>query len=125
MTATLPATIHPLNAWGNLTTSLSGPFCAALGQLAHPARWIATRLSDAHQYDQWSGGLTMHLQSDPYRHVQGWLPSEAICTENLVAWLRMLPCKDEAGAARLLRERALLYGAGVTFLKQNVHFFVF
>lgn len=47
------------------------------------------------------------------RQVQGWLASEAICTENLVAWLRMLPCRDEAGAARLLLGRALLYGAGV------------
>lgn len=32
----------------------------------------------------------------------GWLPEEALCTENLAPWLRMLPCRDKAGLAGFL-----------------------
>ncbi|PPR98637.1 hypothetical protein GOBAR_AA22030 [Gossypium barbadense] len=38
----------------------------------------------------------------------GTLPCEAVCTENLTPWLKLLPCRDKAGIALLL-DRPSLY----------------
>lgn len=37
------------------------------------------------------------------RQIYAWLPQEALCTENLAAWRRLLPCQQHAGLAALLR----------------------
>ena len=34
-------------------------------------------------------------------------PAEAVCTENLTPWLRLLPCRDRAGVGSMLRSRRL------------------
>lgn len=52
LSATLPSTASHTHAWGNLTTSLSGPFCAALNQLAHPSRWLAVASNTTHRCAQ-------------------------------------------------------------------------
>lgn len=38
----------------------------------------------------------------------GALPREAVCTENLTPWLKLLPCRDKAGLATLL-DRPVIY----------------
>eukprot|EP00899_Mesostigma_viride_P012049 jgi/Mesvir1/20845/Mv07936-RA.3 len=47
----------------------------------------------------------------------GVLPQEAVCTENLTPWLKLLPCRDRAGLAALLAGPNL-YGA--RFLSQGL-----
>ncbi len=40
------------------------------------------------------------------------LPREAVCGENLTPWLKLLPCRDQAGLAALTRGREALYNTG-------------
>lgn len=40
----------------------------------------------------------------------GALPREAVCTENLTPWLKLLPCRGAAGLASLM-DRPSLYSA--------------
>ncbi len=39
------------------------------------------------------------------------LPREAVCTENLTPWLKLLPCRDAAGLASLLANRQRLFAS--------------
>lgn len=48
----------------------------------------------------------------------GSLPREAVCTENLTPWLKLLPCQDRQGLTQLM-DRPTLYGA--SFHAMNVH----
>lgn len=53
--ATFPTALlaHPTAAaalWGNLSVALSGPFCAALGQLSSPSRWVVAQHTQHIQY---------------------------------------------------------------------------
>ena len=48
-----------------------------------------------------AGGGTVVLHS--------WLPRESVCGENLSPWLKLLPCRDQAGLAQLLSQRGNLY----------------
>lgn len=40
----------------------------------------------------------------------GALPREAVCTENLTPWLKLLPCRDKAGIASLLDRPSIYRG---------------
>jgi len=42
-------------------------------------------------------------------HFRGYLPLEAVCTENLSPWIQLLPCRDRAGIGALLNPNRL-YG---------------
>lgn len=48
----------------------------------------------------------------------GSLPREAVCTENLTPWLKLLPCQGRQGLTQLM-DRPTLYGA--SFHAMNVH----
>lgn len=50
--------------------------------------------------------------------VYGSLPREAVCTENLTPWLKLLPCQGRQGLTQLL-DRPTLYGA--SFHSMQVH----
>eukprot|EP00249_Psilotum_nudum_P019528 c27298_g1_i1 orf=722-2542(+) len=49
----------------------------------------------------------------------GALPREAVCTENLTPWLKLLPCRDKAGLSTLL-DRPRIYGGFYHSLRLNV-----
>lgn len=49
----------------------------------------------------------------------GALPREAVCTENLTPWLKLLPCRDRAGLATLL-ERRRVYGGSYHSLRVHI-----
>lgn len=49
----------------------------------------------------------------------GALPREAVCTENLTPWLKLLPCRDKAGLASLL-ERRRVYGGSYHALRVHI-----
>ena len=48
----------------------------------------------------------------------GSLPREAVCTENLTPWLKLLPCQGRQGLTQLM-DRPTLYGA--SFHSMTVH----
>lgn len=51
----------------------------------------------------------------------GSLPREAVCTENLTPWLKLLPCQGRQGLTQLM-DRPTLYGA--SFHAMKVHLVV-
>ncbi|CAA6659899.1 unnamed protein product [Spirodela intermedia] len=79
--------------WKNLTHALSGLFCSSINFLESTTAFCAPR---------WSfKGHSINLR-------YGALPREAVCTENLTPWLKLLPCRDKAGLASLL-DRSSIY----------------
>ncbi|KAL5172661.1 GPI transamidase component PIG-T [Glycine soja] len=86
--------LHQVDAsWKNLTHSLSGLFCASINFLES-----STSYSDP----EWA--FQSALGSLRY----GTLPREAVCTENLTPWLKLLPCRDKAGLSSLM-DRPSIY----------------
>ncbi|XP_020575014.1 GPI transamidase component PIG-T isoform X2 [Phalaenopsis equestris] len=87
----------PLNTidhtWKNLTHVLSGLFCSSINFLES---------STAYSSPTWG------FQSNSSKLRYGALPREAVCTENLTPWLKLLPCRDKAGIALLL-DRPSIY----------------
>lgn len=81
--------------WGNLTNSLSGLFCASINFLES---------STSHSTPLW--GFLPNNGDLRY----GALPREAVCTENLTPWLKLLPCRDKAGIATLLDRPSIYRG---------------
>jgi phosphatidylinositol glycan class T len=123
--------------WRNLTHALSGLFCASINFLESPAI-VATPgcgfRPDLDTTDDSSASpciLNMESKSGQELHSRqhaaqgrlqdiivqrgvsgylryGALPREAVCTENLTPWLKLLPCRDKAGLTTLL-ERPRIY----------------
>jgi GPI-anchor transamidase subunit T len=81
--------------WSNLTHSLSGLFCASINFLES---------STSHSTPLW--GFMPNNGDLRY----GALPREAVCTENLTPWLKLLPCRDKAGIASLLDRPSIYRG---------------
>ncbi|PIA30243.1 hypothetical protein AQUCO_05700152v1 [Aquilegia coerulea] len=79
--------------WKNLTHTLSGLFCASINFLESTTAYSAPVWG----FQKISGGLRY-----------GALPREAVCTENITPWLKLLPCRDKAGLASIL-ERPSIY----------------
>lgn len=80
-------------SWKNLTHTLSGLFCASINFLESSTMYSAPEWS----FRQASGSLRY-----------GMLPREAVCTENLTPWLKLLPCRDNAGLSALM-DRPSIY----------------
>uniref|UniRef100_A0A0D9XS15 GPI transamidase component PIG-T n=1 Tax=Leersia perrieri TaxID=77586 RepID=A0A0D9XS15_9ORYZ len=81
--------------WKNLTHTLSGLFCASINFLESSTAFSAPR---------WG----FKLNEGNLRY--GALPREAVCTENLTPWLKLLPCRDKAGIASLLFRPSIYKG---------------
>lgn len=87
---------HEVDAsWKNLTHTLSGLFCASINFLES---------STAYSAPEWGS----HQSSGKLRY--GALPREAVCTENLTPWLKLLPCRDKAGLAALMDRPSIYRG---------------
>ncbi|KAG8090763.1 hypothetical protein GUJ93_ZPchr0011g28094 [Zizania palustris] len=81
--------------WKNLTHTLSGLFCASINFLESSTAFSSPR---------WG----FKLNEGNLRY--GALPREAVCTENLTPWLKLLPCRDKAGIASLLYRPSVYKG---------------
>jgi len=79
------------DAWKRLTRALSGISCASLEALGTKSVVSPFRMFgiDAEEL----GNRTLKY---------GQLSSEAVCTENLTPWLKLLPCRSRAGIASSL-----------------------
>lgn len=94
MWAVFDLPVNDINeSWKGLTHALSGIFCSSVNFLES---------STAYSAPHW--GLRTNSSSMRY----GALPREAVCTENLTPWLKLLPCRDKAGLASLL-DRPSIY----------------
>ncbi|KAI8523245.1 hypothetical protein RHMOL_Rhmol13G0058600 [Rhododendron molle] len=80
-------------SWKNLTHTLSGLFCASINFLESSTTYSAPDWG----FRQFAGNLRY-----------GTLPREAVCTENLTPWLKLLPCRDKAGLS-VLMDRPSIY----------------
>ncbi|KAG4305463.1 hypothetical protein PORY_001019 [Pneumocystis oryctolagi] len=88
--------------WRTLTHSLSGLFCASINFM-DTTKTIIPVLSfvkDKRRVEMnWPGAKGYLLY--------GSLPREAVCTENLTPFLKLLPCKGRAGISTLLDSHRL------------------
>ncbi|XP_062020608.1 uncharacterized protein LOC133736992 isoform X2 [Rosa rugosa] len=83
------------DSWKNLTHALSGLFCASINFLESSTTYSAPDWG----YRPDSGSLRY-----------GSLPREAVCTENLTPWLKLLPCRDKAGLSTLMDRPSIYKG---------------
>ena len=81
--------------WTTLNHALSGLFCASLNFID------STRTTRPKISFEPEGSRANVPQSDLFL-LQGSLPREVVCTENLTPFLKLLPCKGKAGIASLL-----------------------
>ena len=116
-------------AWGNLSHALSGLMCASLNFLARPEATApqALELAAAAANSEGGGGGDSHgsgggalPRAARLRRLYASLPKEAVCTENLTPALKLLPCRDQAGAAALLLSRPAVFGADYHSLRLRV-----
>ncbi|KAG7581418.1 GPI transamidase component PIG-T [Arabidopsis suecica] len=82
-------------SWKNLTHALSGLFCASINFLESSTSYAAPT---------WGFGPN----SNKLRY--GSLPREAVCTENLTPWLKLLPCRDKDGISALMNRPSVYRG---------------
>ncbi|GAA0145284.1 hypothetical protein LIER_05514 [Lithospermum erythrorhizon] len=91
------------SSWKNLTHALSGLFCASINFLED---------STTYSSPEW----TFRHSGNSLRY--GTLPREAVCTENLTPWLKLLPCRDKAGLAALMDRPSIYRGS---YHSQKLH----
>ncbi|KAL2557060.1 GPI transamidase component Gpi16 subunit family protein [Forsythia ovata] len=91
----MPPIIRLMTPGKNLTHALSGLFCTSINFLEHSTTYSAP---------QWS------FRSVAGKLRYGTLPREAVCTENLTPWLKLLPCRDKAGLSALLDRPSIYRG---------------
>lgn len=80
--------------WNGLSHSLSALLCASLNTLSDPTH--RTR-APTKTFRPSSG-----THREPVAFYYGSMPREAVCTENLTPWVKLLPCRDQRGLAALL-----------------------
>lgn len=78
------------SSWGALAHGLSGTFCGSLNFL------------DSAEHISQPAFVFQSSSTPRTGWTYGALPREAVCTENLTPWLRLLPCRGAAGLAALL-----------------------
>lgn len=100
-------------AYGIVMQALGGLLCAGvatapqLAVMAAPAvGWFTHQLPAVAAPDGRQEQVQQQQQSQQQgqqRQVYAWLPQEVVCSENLAAWRRLLPCRHQAGLAALLQ----------------------
>lgn len=83
--------------WNKLTSFLSGQFCASIS-LISPTETVNPK---AAFQPFLSNDFTNAIGNQRYGFVAS-LPQEAVCTENLTPWTKLLPCRNRKGLGNLL-----------------------
>ncbi|XJO77710.1 hypothetical protein BDV3_002252 [Batrachochytrium dendrobatidis] len=91
----------PDTKWKGLTNALAGLFCSSLNFLdqAVTSQPLLSFLP--------SGS---HSKREGLQIRYGSLPREAVCTENLTPWIKLLPCQAKSGLASLLNAYKIFDG---------------
>ncbi|RWS07996.1 GPI transamidase component PIG-T-like protein [Dinothrombium tinctorium] len=89
---------NPQKAWRDVTSVLSGHFCASLNFIDK-----AATVQPVYSFKPEGVLQNGSMRNDLLFYAA--LPHEALCTENLTPWKKLLPCFDKAGLASLLNAR--------------------
>lgn len=82
---------------GKLSSYLSGQFCASIN-LISPTETVNPKVA----FQPFLSNIS-RTHRDNHRHgYVALLPQEAICTENLTPWTKLLPCRSRKGLGSLL-----------------------
>jgi GPI-anchor transamidase subunit T len=106
--------------WSGFANAVAGLFCSSLTTLAPSTMHYSPSLAD--EWDLFSPPssaaevrATLRTNgSSPTSQGQevtfGALSQEAVCTENLTGFVKLLPCRDQAGIGKLL-EPSVVFGS--------------
>eukprot|EP00898_Chlorokybus_atmophyticus_P004706 jgi/Chlat1/5236/Chrsp33S05081 len=97
--------------WRSLTHALSGLLCASLNYLEGSAKTAAPAFAFRPVGIPFAANRSTDDVTQFTNTKYGALAREAVCTENLTPWLKLLPCRDHAGLAKLLAQRERLFAA--------------
>ncbi|GLI64049.1 hypothetical protein VaNZ11_007211, partial [Volvox africanus] len=97
--------------WAALVNALSGLSCASFSLLHDPTSISGGGISLRQLLAPTTGNRSAEGPVAGGQRLRAMLPHEPLCTENLTPWLRLLPCRDQAGLASLLRHRPTVFGA--------------
>lgn len=87
--------------WNGLTHALAGQFCSSLNFLGNGASIASPLLTwEFGSFPTNNSPLTVNQSGLSFKY--GTLSREAVCTENLTPWIKLLPCKSKSGIAALL-----------------------
>ena len=75
-------------SWLKLVNTLSGLFCSSLNFLD-----AKSTVSPAWTFKP--GGVSFDTYNSSSHMRYGALPNEAVCTENLTPWMKLLPCDSK------------------------------
>ena len=92
--------VSPVKAWREITSELSGQFCASINFIDNSA---TVQPKYSFRPEGVVDGTSLRNGSLFY----GALPHEAVCTENLTPWKKLLPCFAHKGLATLLNANHL------------------
>eukprot|EP00474_Spongospora_subterranea_P003024 CRZ03482.1 hypothetical protein [Spongospora subterranea] len=84
--------------WSGVQQSLSGMLCASLQQLGKNVH-TCRRVPDSAIAPE---SRPVFVNTSTHETFYGVLPREAVCTENLTPWAKLLPCRTRGGLGRLL-----------------------
>ena len=99
--------------WNGFTNAVAGVVCSSLTTLAPTAMHFTPQLPwavwDAETPPTSEAAVLATLRGDNAAHtVTGMLSQEAVCTENLTGFVKLLPCRERAGIGRLLAPGTVL-----------------
>jgi GPI-anchor transamidase subunit T len=97
------AWIEDVNKWTRLMQTLSGLFCTSTN-LINDLNTAEPRLSPPPKAME----SIFYTNEDGFRARQAQMPREAVCTENLTPFLKLLPCGRHAGLASLINPLRVL-----------------
>lgn len=86
-----------MKKWTRLTSTLSGMFCGSLN-LIDERNTVIPKMT---RFVRSTSNVLLHSGHPPIKFL-GQLPREAVCTENLTPWSKLLPCGNAAGLAQLV-----------------------
>ena len=86
---------NPWKSWKDITSTLSGLFCASLN-------FIDKAATTKPRFSLKPDGIFINDSYRPDNVFYASLAHEAVCTENLTPWKKLLPCFSKAGLASLL-----------------------
>uniref|UniRef100_A0A6B2L1F9 GPI transamidase component PIG-T n=1 Tax=Arcella intermedia TaxID=1963864 RepID=A0A6B2L1F9_9EUKA len=84
--------------WGGIVRALGGLFCASLQYMD------STKVASPDFMLRPQGNISSRASLK-----YSTLTTEAVCTENLTPWAKLLPCRKEAGLSTLFRSPKVLY----------------
>jgi GPI-anchor transamidase subunit T len=101
---------HVESLWTGVTNAISGLVCTSLNTLASNARSTSPALlhPTSPAFPPVATAFAVREpESSVLLNTYGVLSQEALCTENLAGFIKLLPCREHAGFATFLKPDAV------------------